>query len=112
MINYCKELIKKHLPNWSFGYHKHRLSLARTSHRYKKITLHENLRKSKNEYVVRNLIKHEIAHAKSSRAGHGKTWLNETNKLRTADWAKKKKIYVIKEKDGGMSILLNKKVKK
>lgn len=95
---FCTKLIKRNLPGWGFGYHKHTRNLGRTSHRHKKITLYHKLAESDNKYVLRNIIKHEIAHAKSTRAGHGKTWLTEAKKLKTAKWARKKGLKIAKIK--------------
>ena len=93
---YGKKIVNRHLPSWKFGYHKHTKKLARTSHRHKKITLNKKLSKEENIYFIRNLIRHEIAHAKSNRSGHGKTWQREAKKIKVAKWARKKKINIVK----------------
>lgn len=70
----AKELIAQHVPDWHFGWDHGRRRFGRCHYRTRTITLSYILTSMNSEEEVRNVILHEIAHAKAPGHHHDYVW--------------------------------------
>jgi hypothetical protein len=61
------------------------------SHRRKTIIMNKELIEANSERIVKNLARHEIAHARTRWNGHGKEFKKEARKVGVESWAIPKK---------------------
>jgi hypothetical protein len=59
----AKDLIREHVPGWSFDFDNHKTTYGRCHHGPRKITLSRPLTLLRTEEEVRDTVLHEIAHA-------------------------------------------------
>ena len=70
----AKELISEHIPHYRFGWMNEKTVNGRCRYDSKTIVLSRPRTTLRTRDAVRNTIMHEIAHALTPEAGHGRAW--------------------------------------
>jgi predicted SprT family Zn-dependent metalloprotease len=70
----AKELISQYVPNYRFGWMNEKRTNGRCFYNTRTIKLSQPLTQLRTKEAVKNTIMHEIAHALTPGAGHGRLW--------------------------------------